>query len=649
MADVATPPLDAGSCRWTMLVAALCLAPLLLQLPGATAIAIGATAIVIAALTWRRPLSNLVRGVLAIAIVGAVIAQFGFQFGRDTGCALLGAMLAIKPAETTTLRDARSLVGFGLFAPFSAFLLDQGPWTLALGLTAALLGLGALHRLAMLEGEIDAPGVLPPMRSAMRLVLFGLPLALAIFWLFPRIATPLWGVPERAAAKVGLSDTMSPGDWVDLLADDSVAIRARFQGPTPPKQAMYWRGPVLWDFDGRTWTRGRSLDAFAADRAVAGDTRWTYTLEVEPTDRRQLVALDLPLDAPEGAYMTGDHSLRTGRPLASLTRWRMTSAPPVRFQTTLSEPMRRRALAVPAGYDRRTVALGRELRARFGDDEAIVRYALDWIRRDFAYSISAPPLDRDSIDDFLFRTRVGYCEHFAGGFTVLMRSAGIPTRVVTGYVGGEWNRLGGYWMIRRMDAHAWTEIWLRGRGWVRVDPTAAVAPENIYDTLDDRLPTGGGLFETLQGPRGIGQVGDWLRQNWNDLVLGFNADRQQRMFRPLGFDRLDPMQLAVMFGVAASLALGLMVWLSLRAPREQDPVLRAWHRLGRRYERLGLGRAPHEPSTAWAERIAKTRGEKGRELLDLIARFTRTRYAAAVADESSARRLARDLRAHRPS
>ena len=426
-----------------MLVAALCLAPLLLQLPGATAIAIGATAIVIAALTWRRPLSNLVRGVLAIAIVGAVIAQFGFQFGRDTGCALLGAMLAIKPAETTTLRDARSLVGFGLFAPFSTFLLDQGPWTLALGLTAALLGLGALHRLAMLEGEIESPGVLPPMRSAMRLVLFGLPLALAIFWLFPRIATPLWGVPERAAAKVGLSDTMSPGDWVDLLADDSVAVRARFQGATPPRQAMYWRGPVLWDFDGRTWTRGRSLDAFAADRAVAGDTRWTYTIEVEPTDRRQLVALDLPLDAPEGAYMTGDHSLRTGRPLASLTRWRMTSAPPVRFQTTLSEPMRRRALDVPAGYDRRTVALGRELRARFENDEAIVRYALDWIRRDFAYSISAPPLDRDSIDDFLFRTRVGYCEHFASGFTVLMRSAGVPTRVVTGYVGGEWNRLGG--------------------------------------------------------------------------------------------------------------------------------------------------------------------------------------------------------------
>ncbi|HEY4582802.1 MAG TPA: DUF3488 domain-containing protein, partial [Lysobacter sp.] len=310
MADGAALPLDAGSRRWTMLVVALCLAPLLLQLPGATATAIGATAAAIAALTWRRPLSNLVRGVLAIAIVVAVAAQFGFQFGRDTGCALLGAMLAIKPAETTSLRDGRSLVGFALFAPFSTFLLDQGPWTLALGLAAALLGLGALHRLAILEGEIDAPGVLPPMRSALRLVLFGLPLALAIFWLFPRIATPLWGVPERAAAKVGLSDSMSPGDWVDLLADDTVAVRARFQGATPPKQAMYWRGPVLWDFDGRTWTRGRGVDARPAGRDLAGDARWTYTLEVEPTDRRQLVALDLPVAAPDGAHLSADHSLR---------------------------------------------------------------------------------------------------------------------------------------------------------------------------------------------------------------------------------------------------------------------------------------------------------------------------------------------------
>jgi transglutaminase-like putative cysteine protease len=646
MADGA-PPLDRVSRRWALLAAAVCLAPLLLQLPGPTAAAIGVTAVVITAVSWRRPLSNLLRAALAVVIVIAVSAQFGFEFGRDTGCALLGAMLALKPSETASLRDARSLVGFALFAPFSTFLLDQGPVSLALGLAGAILALTVLQRLAAVEGEMPAAGLLAPTRQALRLVIVGLPLAFAIFWLFPRIATPLWGVPGRAQAKVGLSDSMSPGDWVDLLADESVAARARFTGAAPPRSAMYWRGPVLWEFDGRTWRRGRGVDAAAPSFAPAG-ARWTYTLDIEPTDRSQLIALDLPLAIPDGARATSDYSLRSARPLAALTRWTMTSAPPAVFDATLDPAQRRRALALPAGFNPRTVALGRDLRTRLHDDWAIVNYALDWIRRDFAYSIAAPVLGRDAMDDFLFRTHVGYCEHFAGAFTVLMRSAGIPTRVVTGYVGGTWNRLGGYWMIRRMDAHAWTEVWVQGRGWVRVDPTAAVAPQNVYDTLDAQLP-GGGLLETLQGPRGMSQVGDWLRQNWNDMVLGFDADRQSRLFSPLGLRRLDPTQLALVFGGVASLALGLMVWLGLRGPRERDPVLRAWRLLDRRYARRGLGRAPHEPATTWAERIAKARPSDAADVLDLAARFTQARYAAGVADGASARRLARDLRRHRPS
>jgi transglutaminase-like putative cysteine protease len=641
------PPLDPASRRWALLAAAVCLAPLLLQLPGATAAAIGVTAAVIAALSWRRPLPTLVRAALAVVVVIAVSAQFGFEFGRDTGCALLGAMLALKPSETASLRDARSLVGFALFAPFSTFLLDQGPLSLVLGLAGAILALTVLQRLAAVEGDVAAAGLLAPTRQALRLVVVGLPLAFAIFWLFPRIATPLWGVPGRAQAKVGLSDSMSPGDWVDLLADESIAARARFSGATPPRSAMYWRGPVLWEFDGRTWRRGRGAD-MAAPSFKPGATRWTYTLDVEPTDRSQLIALDLPLAIPEGAVARSDYSLRSARPLATLTRWTMTSAAPTVFDPTLPPAQRARALALPAGFNPRTVALGRELRSRLHDDRAIVDYALGWIRRDFAYSIAAPVLGRDAMDDFLFRTHVGYCEHFAGAFTVLMRSAGIPTRVVTGYVGGTWNRLGGYWMIRRMDAHAWTEVWLAGRGWVRVDPTAAVAPQNVYDTLDAQLPDGG-LLETLQGPRGFSQVGDWLRQNWNDMVLGFNADRQSRLFAPLGLRRLDPTELALVFGAIASLALGLMVWLGLRGPRERDPVLRAWHALDRRYARLGLGRALHEPATLWAERITKARAQAAGDLLDLAARFTQARYAAGVADGASARRLARDLRRHRPS
>ena len=640
-------PLDATGRRGALLAGAVCLLPLLLQLPGPTAIAIGVTAVVIAALSWRRPLSTLLRAALAVAIVIAVSAQFGFAFGRDTGCALLGAMLALKPSETASLRDARSLVGFALFAPFSTFLLDQGPTSLVLGLLGAVLALAVLQRLAAVEGAVPSTDLLTPAWQAVRLVVVGLPLAFAIFWLFPRIATPLWGVPGRAQAKVGLSDSMSPGDWSQLLADESIAARARFDGPAPPRSAMYWRGPVLWDFDGRTWRRGRGVD-LAAPTFVSTAARWRYTLDIEPTDRSQLVALDLPLTIPDGARATSDYSLRSTRPLAALTRWTMTSAPPAVFDAALDPAQRRRALALPAGFNPRTVARGRELRAKLHDDRAIVGYALDWIRRDFAYSLSAPLLGRDAMDDFLFRTHIGYCEHFAGAFTVLMRSAGVPTRVVTGYAGGTWNRLGGYWMIRRMDAHAWTEVWLQGRGWVRVDPTAAVAPENVYDTLETQLPIGG-LLETLQGPGGASQVADWLRQNWNDMVLGFDADRQSRLFAPLGLRRLDPTGLALVFGGVASLALGLMVWLGLRGPRERDPVVRAWHALDRRYARIGLGRAPHEPATTWAERIAKARPSIAAELRDLAARFTLARYAAGVADGASARRLARDLRRHRPS
>lgn len=640
-------PLDDGSRAWAYATAAACLAPLLRQLPITLALAIGALALVVGALAWRRRVPGLVRGLLAVAIAGAVLGQYQFHFGRDTGCALLAAMIALKPAETATLRDARSLLGFALFAPFSTFLLDQGPVSLVMGLAATLLALAALQRLSALEGGVGTLAPLPTLARAGWLAVLGLPMAMAVFWLFPRIASPLWGLPERAQARPGLSDRMSPGDWVDLLGDDSVALRVRFTGPTPPRQSMYWRGPVLWDFDGRTWTRTQPLPAAPA-RVVAGDERWAYELEVEPTDRAQLVALDLPLAAPDGSQLDSDGSLHTPHTLDALTRWRITSSPPRSFQAELPAGIRQRALALPPGFNPRTVALGRDLRARLRNDDAIVNYALGWIRRDFAYSIAAPPLGHDTADEFLFRTRLGFCEHFAGSFSILMRAAGIPTRVVTGYVGGLRNRLGDYWMVRRMDAHAWTELWLPQRGWVRIDPTAAVAPENIYDTLDDRAGNGG-LFDALQGGGGVSPFGDWMRRGWNDMVLGFDARRQERMFRPLGLDRISPSQLAALFGVAALAGLGVMLAFSLRAPRERDPIMRAWQALGRRYARKGLERDPAEPPSTWAERISKAGVQRRPELLELVARFTRWRYAASIADTQSARRLARDLRRHRPS
>jgi transglutaminase-like putative cysteine protease len=637
--------LDTGSRLWTLATAAACLLTLLIQLPPLLALGLGATGLVMAAASWQRPLPTLLRALLALAMLAAVVSVMGIRFGRDTGCALLAAMLAIKPTETISLRDNRSLLGFAMFAPFAAFLLDQGPLTMALGLLGILSGLVALQRLADAEAHTIGDGTPVLRRLAMvgKLVAIGLPLLLAAFWLFPRFATPLWGVPERALSRPGLGDEMTPGEWLDLMTDDSPALRVQFYGATPRAEEMYWRGPVLWDFDGRSWTQPGWMRSLPAEPVVAGARTWDYQLEVEPTDRRQLVALDLPTHAPDGAQLSMDYGLSVASPLSSLSRWRMQSAAPARYDPDLRRTLRQRALLLPEGFNPRTRALAAQWRQEAGrDDAALVDRALQWIRAEFAYTLETPLPGRHAVDEFLFDRKQGYCEHFSSAFVVLMRAAGVPSRVVTGYTGGLYNPLGKYWMVRQMDAHAWAEVWLPQRGWVRVDPTAAVAPERIYDTLEDRLATGDAGLATLAG---FGNLSDWLRRGWNDLVLGFDASRQARLLERLGAHGLGPGGMGVLFGLFAMLALGWMGWLLARGERERDPLLRAWHRLGARYARLGLAREPHEAAGDWARRVAARRPQGANLLFSLSRRFAAARYAA---NEGDHRALIEDLRRHRP-
>ena len=640
-------PLDARTRAWVLWSTGASLLPLLLQLPPHLAAAIAASAVAVTALSWRRPIPGLLRLLIALVLIAIVLMLSRFSIGRDTGCALLAAMLAVKPAETFTLRDGRSLMGFALFAPFATFLLDQGPVSLVLGLVAVLLVLASLQRMADLEsGDVKAVGPRQRLGGVGRLLVVGLPIALAAFWLFPRVASPMWGIPERAMARTGLSDRMSPGDWIDLMSDDTPALRVRFFGATPAPAQMYWRGPVMWDFDGRTWTQPRWRPGQAQASTEPGGVRWDYEMEVEPTDSRQLVALDLPLAAPGGAYLDPDHTLQAFRPLNSISRWRLQSAPPARFDADLPLAERRYALALPAGFNPRTLALAHQWRAQAGagNDAAIVNRALAWIQRDFAYTLETPLLGRHTVDEFLFEQKAGFCEHFSSSFVVLMRAAGIPARVVTGYTGGYRNPLGDYWLVRRSDAHAWAEVWLRGRGWVRVDPTAAVAPERIYDTLESRSSAGTGF----EGVRSFGDVTDWMRRGWNDLVVSFDAQRQERLLSPLGVDRLDWRTLIALLAGAIALGLLWMVWLSRRSERERDPVLRAWHRLGRRYRRFGLERMPSEPASTWVSRVAAARPDLAAELGTLSQHFSDWRYAGAHTGERSARALTRALRAHRP-
>ncbi|MEN5340200.1 DUF3488 and transglutaminase-like domain-containing protein [Stenotrophomonas sp. TWI143] len=641
----AAPTLDRNARTWTLASAALALLPLLLQLPPMLATVIALAALLTAALSWRRVLPMPVRLLLVLGMLAAIAWQMGLvRPGRDTGCALLAAMLAIKSSELRSLRDARSLLGFALFSPFAAFLLDQGPLTTLLAALAGLCALLALQRLAQGEGHADALPLRGQLKGVGRLLALGLPLALASFWLFPRLSTPLWGVPERAVSTPGLSDSMEPGQWLDLMADDTPALRVQFFGAVPDPDQRYWRGPVLTDFDGRRWTRDRARTQRPPAIVDAGARGWDYQIDYEPTDRRQLVALDLPTRAPEGSTLDADMSLLSDRTLSALSRWRLHSAPPQHFDSALPPYLRRAALQLPAGFNPRTATLARQWRQEAGsNDEAVVRRALQWITTDFSYTLDTPVAGRDPIDEFLFGYKAGFCEHFSSAFVVLMRNAGIPARVVTGFAGGTRNRVGDYWVVRRMDAHAWAEVWLPQRGWVRVDPTAAVAPERILDTLDDRLLADAGN-PLQQRWLQLGQMGDWLRRGWNDLVLSFDARRQQQLFKPLGLDDIKPGQLLSGFVMAALAAVLWMAWLLARGERERDPLLRAWHRLGRRYARLGLAREPHEPALLWARRVDACRPDPA--LLALSQRFADARYAGTCTDLAS---LLRDLRRHRPT
>lgn len=644
MADSPSPLLSPSARAWTLASAALGLLPLLLQLPNVLAGYIAVVAVVTALVSRRYLLPVPVRLLLVLCMLAAIYWQMGPRPGRDTGCALLAAMLAIKSSELRSLRDARSLLGFALFAPFAAFLLDQGPLTMGLAVLAALTALLALQRLAHAEGQAPSPPLTGQLRGVARLVALGLPLALAAFWLFPRLSEPLWGIPERAVGRPGLSDRMEPDQWLDLMADDTPALRVQFFGAPPAADQRYWRGPVMTRFDGRVWQQDPVDEHRRAPAVTHAAARWDYQIDYEPTDRRQLVALDLPLAAPEGSQLDANHSLRSRNSLTALTRWRLQSAPATGYARDLPPYDRQQNLALPEGLNPRTTALARQWRADAGtDDAAIVARALDWVRASFGYSLSTPLPGRHSVDEFLFDSQLGFCQHFSSSFVVLMRNAGIPARVVTGFAGGVRNPYGDYWVVRRMDAHAWAEVWLAGRGWVRVDPTAAVAPERIYDTLEDRLQSGDQA--TLESRwQQVGQASDWLRRGWNDLVLSFDARRQQHLLRPLGVDRLEPAQLIAVFAVFALATLGWMAWLLARGERERDPLLRAWHRMGRRYARLGLARESAEPAVQWAQRVHRHRPDPA--LLSLSNRFVQARYAGADVDLPS---LLRDLRRHRPT
>ncbi len=585
---------------------------------------------------------------LLVALLGAtVMTSYNFGIGRDAASAGLLAMLVLKPFETHTQRDAKSLLGFSLFAPFAAFLQDQGPLTLGLSVVAFVLSLMAFSALAQ-SNRLQWRSAL---KSATSAALIALPLALVGFWLFPRLSTPLWGLPQNAITGKGLGDRMEPNEWLDKLADDRIVIRAKFLGPTPRRDQMYWRGPVLTHFDGSAWIR--DLGARVRERpALQKDANpITYEVMLEPTSTTDLLVLDLPTVAPENSRLTYEFTALVQEPINSVQRYEASSSLQPRFIEPLDDLTRIITLRLPNDLNPRTRELALQWLTENPDPIALANRFNTWIQKDFQYTLDAPLLGRNSADDFLFNTKRGFCQHFSSSFAVFMRSAGVPTRVVTGFVGGRYNQFGKYWMLYGKDAHAWDEIWVDGRGWVRVDPTAAVAPENILDTAED-LQSNQNFAESMLSSSL--ETSDWLRRSWNELVLGYNASRQKNLLRPLGFNTEDAKQMTFVFLIGAGIALAFTLMLLLRQRRENlHEVEQAWRAFIKKMRKQHHIKLSHEPASRFAERIAELYRSKTPESAErinqLCARYTQWRYENREFDSGEIKQLVTDLRQFRPT
>ncbi|WP_255989398.1 transglutaminase TgpA family protein [Chitinolyticbacter albus] len=583
-------------------------------------------------LAWsgRRMPGRALRVLLALLVIMLVFWQFRTLVGRDGGVALLIALVSLKLLETTRARDVRILVLLGYFVTGSLFLVSQEFWMLAYAAGVALLLTGQLFAWQ----RHDTPLEPEEYRRAARLLLEGLPVALLLFVLFPRLSTPLWSMPQdKPGASTGISDTMTPGSFSELTLDDSVAFRVDFIGRNPSRSELYWRGPVFERYDGKTWFQ-REFAPGPVPTVVAEAAPLRYTMTQEPQQRSWLFALDLPTVLPADARLSNRLQAMARRPIVNRARFELASSTQWRVSDDPSAPG---ALQLPSQGNPRARALAASWKAL--PPKVRVARALEWLRSNgFVYSLAPPLLDSlDPVDQLLFSTREGFCEHYASAFAFLMRASGTPARVIGGYLGGEYNPSGNYWIVRQADAHAWVEVWLDGKGWQRVDPTSVVAPMRISGGLArsvrdaDRLPLL--LRENAAWLARWRQQWDGVVHVWNRWVVGYDTQRQMQLLNRLGIDYLGSK--SYLYWVAGAFGFVLLVYaLSVQRAsrvRPADAASRHWARFVRRLARLGLSPALGEAPSRFAER-AKTALPQHAEQIDTIARaYIEARYRESPA------------------
>jgi protein-glutamine gamma-glutamyltransferase len=607
----------------------------------ATAALCAGWSVAIATHRMRAP-GRMLKGMLAFVLVAVVIAMFHTLNGLAAGTTLLAGMGSFKLLEASMRRDRYIVIATALFLLLAACLSQQGLTYAPLYTAHAWLCCSAL---AIVTHPRSALGNRAAVMLSARTLLLAVPVAVLGFLLFPRLAGSFWALPSSGAGVTGLSDTMSPGTISDLSQSTDPAFRVWFDGALPPPAKRYWRGPVLHYFDGSTWFRAPLYGTSSESQTAPLGRAYHYRVTLEPSSQHWWFALDTVDQSPSPLVrLTADRVLVTAHPVIDPVTYQAVSHTSVRNSAVLPYAVRQRELqAAPSDRNPRALALARRLRAQAPSDAAFVGAVLAFFRDGgFAYTLRPPQLGANSVDDFLFGTRRGFCGHYASAFVMLMRAAGVPSRVVTGYLGGEWNPIGGYLLVRQSDAHAWAEVWLEGRGWTRVDPTAVVAPERLTRGILDFLPNAASVPERLmlQVPwlASVRQTWDAANAWWTNRVIGFNLQSQLGMLRRLGFAAPRPSELVWL------LACGLGAWLAVTAwqlglPRSARPdrLARAYRRLCLKLARVGAPRAPHLGPMAYAEAIARQRPELAAATGPLMAVYAELRYGTLSGEPSAAR------------
>ncbi|MDP6436384.1 MAG: DUF3488 and transglutaminase-like domain-containing protein [Gammaproteobacteria bacterium] len=575
--------------------------------------------------------------------------------GVEAGSALLLVMLAFKLMETRSRRD-RALVAIICFVlMFATFLREQTIWSPAYLLVGITLSVCALMQVGRFQTRMP---VMVAGKTTLKLVVQALPLMAMLFVLFPRVPGPFWAMPvDSGTAQTGLGDSVSPGDITELGRSDAIAFRVRFDGTVPEPAERYWRGPVFGYFNGRSWS-GRIPGPGPEDTSVLrkDGSSYSYEITMEPHGRRWLLALETPLswDQKDASYGP-DWQLISRKPVGERFAYRARSVVNGTIPGNDSQRYLQAMRHLPANVNPRTRMLARQLRGSSRDDVTYLRSVLNMFReQEFYYTLTPPRLDDSPVDEFLFETREGFCEHYASAFATLARAAGIPSRVVTGYLGAERNPVGDYWVVRQSDAHAWTEVWIDG-DWRRYDPTAAVSPARIEGGLDFAIPDAGRSPVTLLRRSALfGQLAlnmDAVNAAWDRWVLSFGPDTQMALLARLGISKPSMRDLMIATLISCGLFLAALSWmLTRRQPEHVDAVLRLYRLYCRRLARSFRVPLHSEGPTDYASAAVAARPDLGSDIHSITNLYLQLRYeiTGKTDDPRLLAELRRRIRAFRP-